>query len=84
LYTILLSKQNTAFLKIEVPFPIEIGWEAVGTYLFQRKTFFLAQNTPSPDNKLSLFNMLNLLRIIKIDIQLSVCPAIKVLVAQSV
>jgi len=84
LSTVLLSKQTAAFPKIYIPFPIEIGWEGVGTYLLQRKTFFLAQNAHSPDNKLSLFNVLNLLGVIKIDIQLSICQATKLLVAQSV
>jgi len=83
LSTILLTKQTTAFPKIDFPFPIEIGWEGVGTYLLQRKTSFHAQNAHSPDNKLSSFNVLNLLGVIKIDIQLSVCQATKLLVAQS-
>jgi len=84
LSTVFLSKQNTAFPKIDIPFPIKIGREKVGTYVLQRKAFFLAQNTPSSDNKSYLFNILNLLGVIKIDIQLSVCPAIKVLMAHSV
>ena len=65
------------FPKSDVHFPIEIGREGVGTYLLQRKMSFLSQNTHSPDDKLPLFNTLNLFGVIQIDIQLSLCQAIK-------